>query len=229
MSYRVDCFVGREDEARLEAVQRLRYDVYHAELGFDPPGMDHEAGRDRTKHDRRARLFCVWFDDALVGTLRLQESGAIALSAEDEFELSPSPSVVEGARYAVRREHRNGPAPLLLFDAFRRWCRAHSIETVLSIVMLPDASRDPEIPRAALAWAARRVQFDWTFARPRPEYVYGTFEEPPSARDVEPPVLPPMLKMLASSRTTSCSAPAYCADYRAWSLLFATDLSGGAR
>jgi hypothetical protein len=236
MSFAVTRFAAIDDPEALRRCQRLRYRVYHEELGLDPPDMDHTRRLDVQANDPVCDLLMVTRKDdgEIAGTVRIQGPGTGRYYAEDEFVLEGpwwhGRTLVEGARFAVSPAYRDGAVPLLLFQAFRARCHERGWTDLVSVVLLPDARQEPQIPLRALRWLSGRVRFELDRARPRPGYVY----EPLAALSVEdlgdvtpamPGALPPMLRLLATPRSTVCAPPAYCRKFGTWNLLLVTDLA----
>ena len=84
-------FHQAEQPELTHAVQRLRYQVYHHDMGLDTPDMDHQRGLDIEDNDLLCECLVVR-DTSLpqhdiVGCLRLQESSGERFYAEKEFTL----------------------------------------------------------------------------------------------------------------------------------------------
>lgn len=210
-----------------EAVQRLRYAVYHHDLGLDTPDMDHVRGVDVEDNDLRCDCVIVKRAGDIVGCLRLQPSGRGAFYAEKEFTLlGPTwkgARFVEGARFAVRPQDRHGGAAIRLFAAFRDYCRAHDISRLISVCIVSDAERRPAVPAGILRWLlSKGVRFALDRGRPAPGYEHDLSGA--AAAWLDPASLPPMMHMLANPRTTLSSAPAYCRRFDTWNFLLVTQL-----
>ena len=228
---RCHLFSAAEDPAFLEKCQSLRYTVYHHDLGLQMDDLDHER-----KLDVEARDFVCDFaavvDDAekVLGTIRMQPPGRGPYYAELEFVLEgprwSEEDYVEGARFAVLAPERDGPVPLLLFQAFRKYCRDRRISRLLSVAIvrgnLSDRSRLARLTR----FLRDRVEVAFDRGRPAPGYEL----EPPTLRELFealPPTneeLSPMLRLLATSRTSLCSEPAYCHRFGTFNFLLTTSL-----
>lgn len=220
-----------DDPQRLRACRALRYDVYHRDLGLDMDDLDHAAGLDCEARDLDCDFAVVESDDGrTLGTIRMQPPGRAPYYAELEFRLlGPTWSAtrfVEGARFAVTREERGGPVPLLLFQAFRRYCRERDIRDVLSVAIVPGDIDD----RRALARLARyledRVMVAKDRGAPAPGYELAppTPQELASAGPLGPDEVSPMLRLLAGPRTTLASEPAYCRRFGTFNFLLTTRL-----
>src|SRR6188768_1704425 len=139
MMREVVMFSGADREL-LRRCQALRYRVYHGELGFDAPDLHHAERLDIEERDPRCDFAAVLDGGEILGCVRMQPPGVRPFYAELEFELlCPTWSdvrLVEGARFAVAPGERDGAVPLLLFQAFRRYCRERSAERVLSVAIV---------------------------------------------------------------------------------------------
>lgn len=219
------------DRALLRECQALRYRVYGEDLGVDTPDLDHAAKLDVEERDARCDFAAVRAGGDVVGCVRMQPPGRGPYYAELEFDLlGPSwdeAAFVEGARFAVRKDERGGPVPLLLFQAFRRYCRERGIDRVLSVAIVPGmrSARDRAAAFTRFFYARTAIALD----RGRPAKGYEL--EPPSAAELErAPVLEPadttpMVRLLAHRRTTLASAPAYCSRFGTFNFLLTTRLT----
>lgn len=218
------------DRALLAECQTLRYRVYGEDLGVDIPDLDHAARLDVEARDPVCDFAAVRSDGEVVGCVRMQPPGRGPYYAELEFELlGPTwreAAFVEGARFAVRADERGGPVPLLLFQAFRRYCRDRGIDRVLSVAIVPGARSDRA--RAAALTRFFRAKTDLALDRGRPARGYEL--EPPTedelgrAPDLDPARTTPMVRLLANRRTTLASAPAYCSRFGTFNFLLTTRL-----
>lgn len=132
--------------ADLRAAQRLRYEVFVAELGGDGPMVDHEA---RLEADR----FDAHFDhlllldrrrpetDQVIGVYRvMQASGAAAAGqfySEGEYDLAPLRAsgrrLLELGRSCVHRDYRGGTAMMHLWAGLADYIAAHEIEVMFGV------------------------------------------------------------------------------------------------
>lgn len=228
---RLVSFSGRHRDL-LRRCQALRYRVYHHDLGLDTPDLDHERRIDVEERDDRCDFAAVLDESGeVLGCIRMQPPGAGSWYAELEFDLLgdtwPSCPHVEGARFAVREPERDGPVPLLLFQAFRRYCRERGIQHVLSVAILRGARED----RARLAKLTRHLRERTNFAPSLGRPAAGYELEPPTpdelaaATPLGPNEGSPMLRLLANGRTTLCSQPAYCRRFGTFNFLLSTRLA----
>ncbi|MDG3040129.1 GNAT family N-acetyltransferase [Roseicyclus marinus] len=130
----------------LRAAQRLRYEVFVAELGGDGPMVDHDA---RLEADR----FDPYFDhlllldrrrdagDQVIGVYRLmREDGAEAAGqfySEGEYDLGPLRAsgrrLLELGRSCVHRDYRGGTAMMQLWAGLAEYIAEHGIEVMFGV------------------------------------------------------------------------------------------------
>lgn len=120
-------------EADLDAICRLRYQVFNLEM---EEGLDraHHVGEDRDRFDAQCQHLLVEHEGKVVGTYRLQtadtaRSGAGFYSAE-EFDLSGLPPemldhAIELGRACVASEHRNRRTLFLLWKGLAAYVLWH--------------------------------------------------------------------------------------------------------
>ncbi|WP_370158633.1 GNAT family N-acetyltransferase [Salipiger bermudensis] len=127
------------DEADLRAAQRLRYEVFVAELGGGGAMVDHEARLERDRFDPffdHLLLTDARRDDAVVGVYRLlrddQAEAAGQFYSEDEYDLAPLRAsgrrLLELGRSCLHPDYRGGTAMMHLWNALADYVRAHGIE-----------------------------------------------------------------------------------------------------
>jgi putative hemolysin len=220
------------DRALLEECQALRYRVYGRDLGLDTPDLDHARGLDVEERDALCDFAAVRAQTGeIVGCIRMQPPGRGKFYAELEFDLIgpcwAQKRYVEGARFAVDRAHRGGPVPLLLFQAFRRYCREHDARDVLSVAILRGEAADRERLARLVRYVSERAEVDVSRGRPASGYAI----DPPSDLELRDATMPrddelsPMLRLLAGPRSTWCAPPAYCRRFETFNFLLATRLA----
>ncbi len=228
--YRVLHFSG-DQRGLLAECQALRYRVYHHDLGLDTPDLDHGAKLDIEERDEVCDFAAVRGEDgAIVGCIRMQPEGRTSFYAELEFDLLGDTWTqarhVEGARFAVTAEERGGPVPLFLFQAFRRYCRRAGATRILSVAII----RGDEGDRAKLAQLTKllyaRTNIDLGRGRPARGYEIDppTIAELETAPALDIETVSPMLRLLATRRTTLSSQPAYCRRFGTFNFLLSTRL-----
>lgn len=134
------------DEADLRAAQRLRYEVFVAELGGDGTLVNHEARLEADAFDpyfdhlllrdtRRAP------DDQVVGVYRLmrsdQATAAGQFYSEDEYDLTPLRAsgrpLLELGRSCLHRNYRGGTAMMHLWGGLADYIADHGIEVMFGV------------------------------------------------------------------------------------------------
>lgn len=218
------------EPALVEACQRLRYRIYRGELGLDTPDMDHQRAIDVEARDPFCR-FLVAKDDhgEVLGCVRMQSARPPSFYAEDEFVLQDpwwrEQQLVEGARFVVAPAARAQQISLLLFQAFRDLARREGRSTLLSVAIVPAADASRAQLAALTHYVQTRVALHTERACPAPGYELEPSTPAELAAHAETPVtIPPMLRLLATRRTTLCSPPAYCRRFRTFNFLLATQL-----
>lgn len=229
---RVVEFTAAENPGLLRRCQELRYDVYHHDLGLDMDDLDHTERLDVEARDPICDFAAVLGpDDDVLGCIRIQPPGRGPYYAELEFDLlGPTWSThphVEGARFAVTASSRGGPVPLLLFQAFRRYCRRIRVDHVLSVAILRGDAPDRLRCARLMRYLTDRVEVALDRGRPAKGYELGppTPEELATAQQPDVSELSPMLRLLAGPRTALSSQPAYCRRFGTFNFLLTTRLS----
>jgi len=226
-------FSGNDQPALLERCQRLRYEVYHRDLGLDTPDLDHVRHLDIEERDASCDFAAVVDranDDEILGCIRMQSPKApCPFYAELEFDLlgptwPPSIPCIEGARFAVTSAERNGSVPLLLFQAFRRYCRTHAIGHVLSVAIIKGNRDDRGLLARLTRFLVERTHVAFDRGRPARGYELAppTAEELANAGALGDDEGSPMLRLLANARTTLSSPPAYCSRFGTFNFLLTT-------
>jgi len=141
--FEVRCAESEED---LRAAQRLRYEVFVAELGGDGEMVDHS---ERLERDR----FDPFFDhlllidrrrsgpDRVIGVYRLMRDGAAEAAgqfySEDEYDLAvlrgSGRRLLELGRSCVHRDYRGGAALGLLWRGVADYVARHRIEVLFGV------------------------------------------------------------------------------------------------
>lgn len=129
--------------ADIRAAQRLRYEVFVAELGGDGPLVDHE---NRLESDR----FDAYFDHLLltdrhskevVGVYRVmrrdQAEAAGSFYSADEYDLSPllrsGRNLLELGRSCLHKDYRGGVGMHVLWQALAHYVAQHRIEVLFGV------------------------------------------------------------------------------------------------
>lgn len=144
------------ERAELEAIQRLRFEVFNLELG-EGLASSFESGLDRDLYDEGCHHLLVSTRDTgeVVGTYRMQTlemaEANHGLYTAGEFDLAHLPrevllDSVETGRACVAREHRNGRVLTLLWKGlalYMLWNRRRYLFGCCSLT-----SQDPHVARA---------------------------------------------------------------------------------
>jgi Acetyltransferase (GNAT) domain len=227
---RVVTFSGAESEL-LRRCQALRYRVYRHDLGLDTPDLDHDRAIDVEERDAECDFAAVLdARDDVLGCIRMQPPGRRSYYAELEFDLLgpewAAVAHVEGARFAVTASERHGPVPLLLFQAFRRYCRERNVGHVLSVAIIRGVHDDRARLARLMRWLRDRTVLSLGRGRPAAGYELDACSGEELARvgAPEPDEVSPMLRLLANAKTTLCSQPAYCRRFGTFNFLLSTRL-----
>lgn len=150
------------DEADLERVLALRFEVFNRELG-EGLAESWRTGLDRDRFDETCHhlLLTEATSEAVVGTYRLQTAeqarAGAGLYCAGEFDLAPLEPVVargvELGRACIAREHRNGSALFALWRglaAYLAWSRKRYLFGCCSLT-----SQDPREGLALARWLER--------------------------------------------------------------------------
>ncbi len=133
-----------ETEADLHAAQRLRYDVFVAELGGDGPLVDHHARLERDRFDPYFDHLLLTDEtrgDEIVGVYRLLRDDQAAqvgqFYSEDEYDLgvlkSSGRKCMELGRSCLARDYRGGAAMYHLWNGLARYVAEHKIEILFGV------------------------------------------------------------------------------------------------
>ncbi len=136
------------DERDLRAAQRLRYEVFVAELGGDGPEVDHDARLERDAYDPHydhLLLIDTRRDPELledvVGVYRLlpdnRAEAAGGFYCAGEYDLSPllasGRRLLELGRSCVYRDYRGGTAMFHLWNGLAVYVAEHGIEILFGV------------------------------------------------------------------------------------------------
>lgn len=151
------------DEESLDALLRLRFEVFNQELG---EGLESswQTGRDRDRYDAVCHHLVVLdeHEDVTVGTYRMQTSAMAAAHhgfySAEEFVLEDVPlavheDAVEVGRACVAREHRNKQVLYLLWRGLAAYVAANQKRYLFGCCSL--TSQDPAEGRAMTAHLER--------------------------------------------------------------------------
>jgi putative hemolysin len=208
------------DQNLIEEAQRLRYEVFSSE-----PGYELIATTDADRFDQYCDHLLVREDNSgdLVGCYRmLPPPGAIAaggLYTATEFDirsLDPlRPSLVEMGRAVVRDEHRNGAVVLLMWAGILAYLDRCGYDHVTGCVSVPIRTSDDDVPgrqaRGVRDFVLQRYRADYTVRPYRPVVVDGTPLDgiPPPDRVTVPPLMRGYVRLGARV----CGEPAHDPDF----------------
>lgn len=149
----------------LRAAQRLRYEVFVAELGGDGPLVDHAARLERDEFDAAydhlllidTRRDAAALDD-VVGVYRLLRDDQAAVLGrfycDAEYDLAPLRSsgrrLLELGRSCVHADYRGGVAMYLLWNALADYVLDHAIEVLFGVASFHGT--DVEALKVPLSW-----------------------------------------------------------------------------
>lgn len=138
------CVRRVEDPDDLRAAQRLRYEVFVAELGGDGPLVDHDARLERDQFDPyfdHLILTDLARGDAVVGVYRVlrddQAARAGQFYSEDEYDLSTlkrsGRRLMELGRSCLAPDYRGGAAMYHLWQGLARYIIENEIEILFGV------------------------------------------------------------------------------------------------
>lgn len=133
-----------KDAEDIAAAQRLRYDVFVAELGGDGALVDHEARLERDRFDPFFDHLLVCDDSkggAVVGVYRLLRDDQAAVAgqfySEDEYDLTALRTsgrrLLELGRSCLHRDYRGGAAMFHLWQGLAGYVLDHGIEVLFGV------------------------------------------------------------------------------------------------
>ncbi len=212
------------DPALVEDAQRLRYEVFTSEPGFELAD-GHAHGRDADRFDEFCDHLLVRDDGSgeLVGCYRmLPPPGAIAaggLYSATEFdvrELDPlRPSLVEMGRAVVRADHRNGGVVLLMWAGILAYLDRCGYDYVTGCVSVPVDGGAAEVPgaqiRAVRDVVRTRYASEYTMVPHRPVVLDGK-----GLDDIDPPArveMPALMRGYLRLGAKVCGEPAHDPDF----------------
>lgn len=136
------------DDRDLRAAQRLRYEVFVAELGGDGPEVDHQARLERDTYDPHydhlllidTRRDAAALDD-VVGVYRLlsgdRAEAAGGFYCAGEYDLAPliasGRKLLELGRSCVHRDYRGSTAMFHLWNGLADYVALHGIEVLFGV------------------------------------------------------------------------------------------------
>ena len=132
----------------LRAAQRLRYEVFVAEMGATGPGVDHAARRETDRFDPESEHLMLWDrrrPDMPVGVYRLMDQTAAARAggfySAAEYDLAPlletGRPLLELGRSCLHRDYRGGMAMHHLWQGLARIVEARGIAILFGVASFP--------------------------------------------------------------------------------------------
>jgi putative hemolysin len=211
------------DPSLIDDAQRLRYEVFTSEPGFDL--ADTVDGRDCDRFDEFCDHLLVREDRSgeLVGCYRMlpppgaNAAGGLYSATEfDVTELDPlRPSLVEMGRAVVREDHRNGGVVLLMWAGILAYLDRCGYDYVTGCVSVPVQGAPDEPPgsqiRAVRDFARKRHASERTVYPHRPVVLHGL-----GLDDIEPPArvsVPPLMRGYLRLGAEVCGDPAHDPDF----------------
>ncbi len=133
-------------QSEICAAQRLRYEVFIAELGGDGPLVDHVARLERDVFDQHAEHILLLDqtraqDDQVVGVYRVMTADMAAAAGRfycaEEYDLTPffqsGKQLLELGRSCLHPDYRGGEGMLNLWAALADYVKAHDIDVLFGV------------------------------------------------------------------------------------------------
>lgn len=223
-------FARTPDE--LDAIQKLRFDVFNLELGEGLP-QSFATGRDSDVYDAHCHHLVVEHRErGIVGTYRIQSAEMAAAGAgfytDGEYDLSSLPprllaEGVELGRACVGRDHRRKPVLFLLWRGLAAYMIHSGKRYLFGCCSL--TSQDP-----AAGWRTHEhllreghVSAD-VWAPTRPAFACGPASEAWKTAGGEPVVIPPLFDMYLRYGGKVCGPPALDREFKTIDFLVMFDV-----
>lgn len=139
-----------QDAADLHAAQRLRYEVFVAELGGDGALVDHDLRLETDRYDDHAAHLLLRDGEQVIGVYRLMTE-AMATAAgqfycEDEYDLTKlrqsGKRLLELGRSCLHPAYRGGAAMVHLWSALAEFVERERIDLLFGVASFPGADLD---------------------------------------------------------------------------------------
>jgi putative hemolysin len=216
------------EKTELEAIFRLRYQVFFEEMGADPQHALH-AGLDVDGFDAFCDHMVVTFGKEVVGTYRLLPNARLSglhasLYTESEFEVSGIKNafgnkLLELGRSCVHVDHRSGIVPRLLWAGVAQYIQEHDIDAVIGCVSVYGLSQQKaELMKLFLMEKGHWTETEELVASVKSPYICSEvfersdFQDEDSA-DVSLQLFPPLLKGYLNLGAKVAGGPAYDKDF----------------
>jgi putative hemolysin len=215
----------------LDAVLRLRFDVFNVELG-EGLGSSFATQRDLDEFDPVCHHLMVVDNPeaSVVGTYRMQTSGMAVrhrgFYSDGEFDLSRIPAqvlddAVEVGRTCIARPHRNGVVFLLLWKGLARYLSQTGTRYLFGCCSLP--TLDPAAALAAWRYFERSGYLHpHVHVEPRDGWAC---DADPSAVDSAEVALPPLFRLYLRYGARVCGPPAQDRYFKTTDFLLLLDLA----
>ncbi|WP_071058219.1 GNAT family N-acetyltransferase [Pelistega sp. MC2] len=204
-----------ETAAEVEALQRLRYDVYTKEMNvIFPDAVD---GIDKDKYDEFCEhlMVCDERNNQVVGTYRIlspeHAKAAGGYYSESEFDISSLDSnrhlLTECGRSCTHPDYRGGPAIMLLWTGLARYLFMHNYRYMLgcaSVSLADGGIQAAEVWRAAKQEIMRHPEL----SQVKPLLPYPLDKLPVLEGDAQVKV-PPLIKGYLKIGARICGEPAW--------------------
>jgi putative hemolysin len=229
--YRVRLARDREE---IEALQRLRFEVFNRELG-EGLASAWESGRDEDAFDTSCHHLLVEeiASGRPVGTYRLQTAAMAArhrgLYAAGEFDLSAMPAeVLEGAvevgRACVAADHRNTRVLFLLWKGLARYVATFQLRYLFGCSSV--TSQDPAVGRALHAKLVADGRLHPTVrVTPLPHVSCNGSACDGECVAAEVPELPPLFRIYLRHGAWICGEPAIDREFGTIDFLVLLDVA----
>jgi putative hemolysin len=213
--------------ADVQAVQRLRFQVFNLELG-EGLHASYSTGRDEDGYDQRCHHLLVEHEDTgrVVGTYRLMTkamAGSPGFYSQREFHLDEVPSWildqgVELGRACVAADHRTGRVIYLLWKGIAHYLAHNRLRYLFGCCSFP--ATDPGLGLTLHRQLARRGRLSDGFV--------ATATPPCSCHDGAPQGhevrIPPLFKMYLDMGAQVCSEPAIDREFGVIDFLIVLDV-----
>lgn len=211
------------DREHRVAAQRLRYDVFAAEPGFEAAVHGIADGLDADRFDEHCDHLLVLDEvaDEVVGCYRmLTPDAAVAaggLYTETEFDLAAldalRPGLVEMGRACVRPDHRTGSVLGLMWAGILNYLELTGYRWAMGCVSVPMRQRPTDLPGVDVRGVRDRVLAE--HASP-PDLRVRPLRPVPGLDALDPPgrvTLPPLLRGYLRLGASICGEPAHDPDF----------------
>lgn len=206
----------------IEALQRLRFDIYTQEMGAVFPDAVDGVDKDRFDVFCEHLMVCDARTDQVVGTYRIMSpDNAIKAGgyySESEFDLSQLAGIrselTECGRSCTHPDYRSGAAIMLLWTGLAQYLRMNNYRYMLgcaSVSLADGGIQAAEVWRAAKQ--EKELHPDLPYIRPLQPYPLENLEKFNSVD--EKVKIPPLIKGYLKIGARICGEPAWDKDFNA--------------